>query len=91
MLKSLIAAAFGAALLVVPAAAETAQINGLEMYYEVHGDETNPPLVLIHGAYMNIDNNWGALIPTLAQTHRVVAMELQAHGRTNDRDTPITY
>src|SRR5690349_16631135 len=89
MLKSLIAAALGAALMVAPAAAETAEINGLEMYYEVHGD--GPPLVLIHGAYMNIDNNWGALIPTFAETHQVVVMELQAHGRTTDRDTPLTY
>ena len=89
MLKSLIAAALGAALMAGPAAAETARINGLEMYYEVHGE--GPPLVLIHGAYMNIENNWGALIPTLAKTHKVIAMELQAHGRTTDRDTPITY
>lgn len=91
MLKSLMAAALGAALMVAPAAAETAQINGLEMYYEVYGDESNPPLVLLHGAYMSIDSNWDALIPTLAETHRVIAVELQAHGRTSDRDTPITY
>jgi pimeloyl-ACP methyl ester carboxylesterase len=89
MLKSLIAAAFGAALMVAPAAAETAQINGLDMYYEVHGD--GPPLVLLHGAYMSIDTNWDALIPTFAATHKVIAVELQAHGHTSDRDTPITY
>ena len=71
------------------AQAETAKINGLDMYYEVHGE--GEPLVLLHGAYMNIDNNWGALIPTLSQDHKVIAVELQGHGRTSDRDTPITY
>ncbi|MGD9738168.1 MAG: alpha/beta fold hydrolase [Bauldia sp.] len=71
------------------AQADTAAINGLEMYYEVHGE--GPPLVLIHGAYMTIPTNWDALIPTLAETHQVIAMELQGHGRTSDRDTPISY
>ena len=90
MIKStLTALILGAALIATPAAAETAQINGLEMYYEVHGD--GPPLVLLHGAYMSIDTNWDALIPTFAETHKVIAVELQAHGHTSDRDTPITY
>lgn len=71
------------------AQAETASINGLEMYYEVHGE--GQPIVLLHGAYMNIENNWAAIIPTLAKDHQVIALELQGHGRTNDRDTPITY
>ena len=90
MIKStLTALILGAAMIATPAAAETAQINGLEMYYEVHGD--GPPLVLLHGAYMSIDTNWDALIPTFAETHKVIAVELQAHGHTSDRDTPITY
>lgn len=72
-----------------PAAAETAEINGLTMFYEVHG--RGEPLVLLHGAYMNNENNWAGLIPTLAETHQVIAVELQGHGRTTDRDTPITY
>lgn len=71
------------------AQAETASINGLEMYYEVHGE--GQPIVLLHGAYMNIENNWAAIIPTLAKDHQVIAVELQGHGRTTDRDTPITY
>ena len=71
------------------AQADTARINGLDMYYEVHG--TGEPLVLLHGAYMNIENNWAAVIPTLARDHQVIAVELQAHGRTSDRDTPISY
>lgn len=67
----------------------TLPINGLEMYYEIHGE--GEPLVLLHGAYMSIDSNWAGLIPTLAREHKVIAVELQSHGRTTDRDTPITY
>jgi len=68
---------------------QTASINGLDMYYEIHG--SGEPLVLIHGAYMSIRSNWAALIPTFAETHQVIAVELQSHGHTTDRDTPITY
>jgi pimeloyl-ACP methyl ester carboxylesterase len=89
------AAALGAlmstpALSLEPTSGATAEVNGLQMYYEVHG-ETGEPLVLLHGAYMTIPSNWDALIPTLAKTHQVIAVETQAHGRTSDRDTPITY
>jgi len=87
---------FAAALLLAgaaPALAEdssgTAPINGLEMYYEIHGE--GEPLVLLHGAYMSIPSNWDALLPVLAEEHKVIAVELQSHGRTSDRDTPITY
>lgn len=73
-----------------PTAGATAEVNGLTMYYEVHGD-SGEPLVLLHGAYMTIPTNWAGLIPTLSQTHQVIALELQNHGRTSDRDTPITY
>lgn len=64
------------------------QINGMQMYYEVsgHGD----PLIVLHGAYMNI-LSMGAIIPKLAATHRVYALEFQGHGRTTDIDRPITY
>jgi pimeloyl-ACP methyl ester carboxylesterase len=90
------AAALGLALISTPAlsleptAGATAEINGLQMYYEVHG-ETGEPLVLLHGAYMTIPTNWDVLIPTLSKTHQVIAVETQNHGRTSDRDTPITY
>ncbi len=59
------------------------------MYYEVHGE--GEPLVLLHGAYMSVDSNWAGPIPTLAKDHKVIAVELQSHGHTSDRDTPITY
>lgn len=80
----------GAAAALEPTAGATAPINGHDMYYEVHG-ETGEPLVLLHGAYMTIPTNWEAIIPALSRTHQVIAVELQGHGRTSDRDTPITY
>ncbi|OCP05687.1 oxidoreductase [Ensifer sp. LC13] len=63
-------------------------VNGMKMYYEVSGE--GEPLVVLHGAYMNIPS-MGAIIPKLAETHKVYAVELQGHGRTNDIDRPITY
>lgn len=65
-----------------------ASVNGLEMYYEVHGE--GDPLVVLHGAYMTI-GQFGELIPTLAESRQVIAAELQGHGRTADIDRPITY
>ncbi len=67
-----------------------ADVNGLHMYYEVHGDE-GTPLVLLHGGVMTIDLNFAGLIPTLAKRHRVIGVEFQAHGRTADIDRDITY
>jgi pimeloyl-ACP methyl ester carboxylesterase len=60
----------------------------MQMYYEVSG--TGDPLVVLHGAYMNIPT-MGEIIPMLARTHRVYAVELQGHGRTTDIARPITY
>ncbi|HEV7308444.1 alpha/beta hydrolase [Ensifer sp.] len=70
------------------ATAETVEVNGMKMYYEVSGK--GEPLVVLHGAYMNIPS-MGAIIPKLAETHTVYAVEFQGHGRTNDIDRPITY
>ena len=64
------------------------EVNGMQMYYEVSG--AGDPLVVLHGAYMNIPS-MGAIIPLLAKTHRVYAIELQGHGRTTDINRPITY
>jgi pimeloyl-ACP methyl ester carboxylesterase len=64
------------------------EINGMQMYYEVSG--TGDPLVVLHGAYMTIPS-MGAIIPKLAETHTVYALEFQGHGRTTDIDRPITY
>lgn len=64
-----------------------ASVNGLEMYYEIHG--TGEPLVVIHGAYMSIVT-MGEIIPRLAETRQVIAVELQGHGRTADIDRPLS-
>ena len=63
-------------------------VNGMQMYYEVSGQ--GEPLIVLHGAYMNIPG-MGGIIPRLAQTHRVYALEMQGHGRTTDINRPITY
>jgi pimeloyl-ACP methyl ester carboxylesterase len=67
---------------------QTVEVNGMQMYYEVSGE--GDPLVVLHGAYMNIPA-MGAIIPKLAETHKVYAIEFQGHGRTEDIDRPITY
>jgi len=64
------------------------EVNGMQMYYEVSG--AGDPLIVLHGAYMNIPT-MGAIIPKLARTHKVYALEFQGHGRTTDIDRPITY
>ena len=64
------------------------EVNGMQMYYEVLGE--GDPLIVLHGAYMNIPS-MGAIVPKLAETHRVYALEFQGHGRTTDIDRPITY
>jgi pimeloyl-ACP methyl ester carboxylesterase len=65
-----------------------ATVNGLELYYEVHGN--GEPLVLLPGAYMTIAT-LGALVPQLAATRRVIAVELQGHGHTADIDRPLRF
>ena len=64
-------------------------VNGLEMYYEDHG-EGGTPLVLIHGAFSAIGTSFGLLLLGLSRTRRVIALEMQGHGRTADIDRPMT-
>ena len=66
-----------------------APVNGLKMYYEIHG--TGEPVVLLHGAFMTITNNWDGWIGELARTRKVIAVEMQGHGRTADVPRPFTY
>jgi pimeloyl-ACP methyl ester carboxylesterase len=61
--------------------------NGLLMYYEIHGE--GPPLVLLHGALSATESSFGKYIPTLAGTHQVISLEMQAHGHTPDIDRPL--
>jgi pimeloyl-ACP methyl ester carboxylesterase len=65
-----------------------APVNGLQMYYEVHGSG-GTPLLLLHGGLFDIDLQFGALIPGLAADRRVIATDFQGHGRTNDVDRPL--
>ena len=67
-----------------------ADVNGLHLYYEIHGDgETS--LVLLHGGLMTIELTYASLLPTLTQRHRVIGVDFQAHGRTADIDRDLTY
>src|SRR5262245_59446614 len=61
-----------------------ADLNGLKMYYEVHG--TGKPLVVLHGAF-----GWANAYPILAKDRQLIAVELQGHGHTADIDRPLTY
>jgi pimeloyl-ACP methyl ester carboxylesterase len=68
-----------------------APVNGLRMYYEVHGDSRGIPLVLLHGGGSTIDVTFGRLLPFLAARHHVIAVEEQGHGRTSDREEPVRF
>ncbi|HEY6397093.1 MAG TPA: alpha/beta hydrolase [Solirubrobacteraceae bacterium] len=65
-----------------------APLKGLDMYYEIHGN--GRPLILLHGAFMTIDTI-GRILPGLAATRQVIAVEQQGHGHTADIDRPLTY
>ena len=71
-----------------PTTGAYAKVNGLEMYYEVHGTRGRP-LVLLHGGVLTIGLTFGAL-PELARDRQVIAVELQGHGHTADTDRAIT-
>lgn len=66
-----------------------APVNGLKMYYEIHG--SGEPVLLLHGAFMAISGEWKDLVDELAKTHKVIAVEMQGHGRTADIDRDITF
>jgi pimeloyl-ACP methyl ester carboxylesterase len=64
-------------------------VNGLKMYYEIHG--SGKPLVLIHGGGSTIGTTFGRVLDQFAKTHRVIAVELQAHGHTADIDRTYSF
>jgi pimeloyl-ACP methyl ester carboxylesterase len=66
-----------------------ADVNGVHLYYEERGE--GPPLVLLHGGLLTIELSFGSVIPVLAEHHRVIAVELQGHGRTADIDRPMAF
>ncbi len=65
------------------------EVNGLKMYYEIYG--RGKPLVLIHGGGSTIQTSFGSIIPFLAVHRQLIAVELQAHGRTGDRDANLSF
>jgi len=65
-----------------------ATVNEVKMYYEVHG--SGEPVVLLHGAFMTITNNWTGWIGELSKTRKVIAVEMQGHGRTADIERDIS-
>jgi len=75
-----------------PIAGQYAKVNGLELYYELHGPARTeaPPLVLLHGGLGGIAM-FGPNLPVLAEHRRVIGVELQGHGRTPDIDRPLRY
>jgi pimeloyl-ACP methyl ester carboxylesterase len=66
-----------------------ARVNGLEMYYEIHGSG-GVPLVLLHGAFSAIGTSFETLLPGLSANRQVVAFDLQGHGRTADIERPMS-
>lgn len=68
-----------------------APVNGIKMYYEIYGESNLTPLVLIHGGGSTIQSNWNTIVPMFSKHRKIIAMELQAHGRTNDRNTPESF
>lgn len=70
-----------------PSASGYAPVNGTKIYYEVYGE--GQPLVLLHGAFMTIEMNWGQLIPELSKTRKVIAIEMRGHGHTPFSDAKL--
>lgn len=65
------------------------EVNGLELYYEIYGQ--GKPLVLIHGGGSTIQSTFGNVIPLFAKDRKVIAVELEAHGRTGDRNADLSF
>lgn len=72
-----------------PSGSGYAPVNGIKVYYEVYGK--GKPIVLLHGAFMTIDMNWGQLIPELSKTRKVIAIELQGHGHTQFSEKKLSF
>lgn len=68
-----------------------ADVNGIRMYYEIHGKTEGIPLVLLHGGGSTIEVTFGKVLPLFAKNHKVIAVEEQGHGRTSDRNQPFRF
>jgi pimeloyl-ACP methyl ester carboxylesterase len=94
---ALAALSFLAANTLLPAAAARtgyAPVNGLRLYYEIHGvaHSAQPPLVLLHGGGDTIETSFGRVLPALARTRQIIAFEQQGYGHTADiADRPFSF
>jgi pimeloyl-ACP methyl ester carboxylesterase len=66
-----------------------ASVNGVDIYYEFHGG--GRPVVLLHGALGTIESCFADLLPAMAASYRVIAVELQGHGHTPDVERPFSF
>ncbi len=67
-----------------------ASVNGLDLYYEIHGSGGDFPLIVLPGGFMTVEA-MGAIVPRLAESRRVIAVELQGHGHTADIDRELRF
>jgi pimeloyl-ACP methyl ester carboxylesterase len=76
-----------------PARTGYAPVNGLQLYYEIHGPATpaRPPIVLLHGGGDTIETSFGQVLPALARTRQIIAFEQQGYGHTADVDRPFSF
>jgi pimeloyl-ACP methyl ester carboxylesterase len=73
----------------IPDKSGYSEVNGIRMYYEIYGE--GKPLVLIHGGGSTIQTSFGRIIPGLSENRQVIGVELQAHGRTSDRNSGLSF
>jgi pimeloyl-ACP methyl ester carboxylesterase len=71
-----------------PTSTGTAAVNGVELYYEIHGEGS--PLVLLHGG-VNPSEMFGAPLAAMAKSHQVIAIHMRGHGLSTDTDAPWTF
>ena len=68
-----------------------APIRDIQMYYEIHGKKDGIPLVLLNGGGSTIEVTYSRILPLLAQNRKVIALDEQGHGRTTDRNAPVSF
>jgi pimeloyl-ACP methyl ester carboxylesterase len=68
-----------------------ADVNGIKMYYEIHGSDGGVPLVLLHGGGSSIDVTYSKVLPFFSAKRNVIAIDEQAHGRSSDRNAPVQF
>src|SRR3981189_1254187 len=63
-----------------------APVNGLNLYYEIHG--TGKPLILLHGG-LGATEMFDEVMPALSKDRQGIAVDLQGHGRPPHLDRPL--